>query len=43
MVLVETDKVKTEVPSPVARTVVELRVAGDAEVFTGEVICAIET
>ena len=43
MVLVETDKVKTEVPSPVAGTVVELRVAEDAEVVTGEVICAIET
>ena len=43
MVLVEADKVKTEVPCPVARTVVKLRVAEDAEVFTGEVICAIET
>ncbi len=43
LVLVETDKVETEVPSPVAGTVVELTVAEDAEVVTGEVICVIET
>ena len=43
LVLVETDKVETEVPSPVAGTVVELRVAEDAEVVTGQVICVIQT
>ncbi len=43
LVLVETDKVETEVPSPVAGTVAELTVPEDAEVNTGEVICVIET
>lgn len=43
LALVETDKVETEVPSPVAGTVAELTVSEDAEVNTGEVICVIET
>jgi 2-oxoglutarate dehydrogenase E2 component (dihydrolipoamide succinyltransferase) len=43
LALVETDKVETEVPSPVAGTVTEILVAEDAEVVTGEVICVIET
>jgi len=43
LALVETDKVETEVPSPVAGTVAELTVSEDAEVNTGDVICVIET
>lgn len=43
LALVETDKVETEVPSPVAGTVVEILVGEDAEVVTGEVVCVIET
>ncbi len=43
LALVETDKVETEVPSPVAGTVVDILVGEDAEVVTGEVICIIET
>ncbi len=43
LALVETDKVETEVPSPVAGTVTEIMVGEDAEVVTGEAICAIET
>ena len=43
LALVETDKVETEVPSPVAGTVVEILIEEDAEVITGEVICVIET
>ena len=43
LALVETDKVETEVPSPVAGTVTEILVGEDAEVITGEVICVIET
>ena len=43
LALVETDKVETEVPSPMAGTVAELTVPEDAEVNTGEVICIIET
>ena len=42
LALVETDKVETEVPSPVAGTVTEILVGEDAEVITGEVICVIE-
>ena len=42
LALVETDKVETEVPSPVAGTVAEILVEEDAEVVTGEVICVIE-
>lgn len=43
LALVETDKVETEVPSPVAGTVIEILVEEDTEVVTGEVICVIET
>ena len=43
LALVETDKVETEVPSPVAGTIIEILVEEDAEVVTGEVICVIET
>ncbi len=43
LALVETDKVETEVPSPVAGTIAELTVPEDADVNTGEVICVIET
>ena len=43
LAVVETDKVETEVPSPVAGTVAELTVPEDVEVNTGEVICVIET
>lgn len=43
LALVETDKVETEVPSPVAGTVTEILVAEDAEVGTGEVICIINS
>jgi len=43
LALVETDKVETEVPSPVAGTVTEITVPEDAEVNTGEVICVLET
>lgn len=43
LALVETDKVETEVPSPVAGTVAQLTVPEDADVNTGDVICVIET
>ena len=43
LALVETDKVETEVPSPVSGTVTEILVEEEAEVVTGEVICVIET
>lgn len=43
LALVETDKVETEVPAPVAGTVLEILIEEDAEVVTGEVICVIET
>ena len=43
LALVETDKVETEVPSPVAGTIAELTVPEDADVNTGDVICVIET
>ncbi len=43
LALVETDKVETEVPSPVAGTVTEILVEEEAEVVTGEVICVIES
>ena len=43
LALVETDKVETEVPSPMAGTVTEITVSEDAEVNTGEVICVLET
>ena len=43
LALVETDKVETEVPSPVAGTIAELTVPEDADVNTGDLICVIET
>jgi 2-oxoglutarate dehydrogenase E2 component (dihydrolipoamide succinyltransferase) len=43
LVSVETDKVTTEVPAPVAGTVKEILVEPDAEVQTGERICVIES
>jgi 2-oxoglutarate dehydrogenase E2 component (dihydrolipoamide succinyltransferase) len=42
LVLVETDKVTTEVPSPVAGTLVELLVPEQEEVGVGDPICVIE-
>lgn len=42
LVLVETDKVTTEVPSPVAGTLVELLVDEQDEVDVGQPICVIE-
>lgn len=42
LVLVETDKVTTEVPSPVAGTLVELLVPEQEEVAVGDPICVIE-
>jgi pyruvate/2-oxoglutarate dehydrogenase complex dihydrolipoamide acyltransferase (E2) component len=40
---VETDKVTTEVPSPVAGTVVEQLVSPEDEVTVGAPICIVET
>lgn len=42
LVLVETDKITTEVPSPVAGTLVELLVGEQDEVGVGEPICVID-
>lgn len=42
LVLVETDKVETEVPAPVAGMVVEQLIAPQEEVPVGTVICVIE-
>lgn len=42
LVLVETDKVTTEVPSPVAGTLVEVLVAEQEEVDVGDAICVID-
>lgn len=42
LVLVETDKVTTEVPSPVTGTLVERLVAEQDEVDVGASICVIE-
>lgn len=42
LVLVETDKVTTEVPSPVGGIVVEHIVAEQEEVAVGDSICVIE-
>jgi pyruvate/2-oxoglutarate dehydrogenase complex dihydrolipoamide acyltransferase (E2) component len=41
LMLVDTDKVEAEVPSPVAGEVVELLVEVDAEIETGARICVI--
>jgi 2-oxoisovalerate dehydrogenase E2 component (dihydrolipoyl transacylase) len=43
LVTVETDKVDTDVPSPVAGTVTELLVEPGTELRTGDPICVIET
>ena len=43
LMTVETDKVDTDVPSPVAGTVVELLVEPGAELHAGDPICVIET
>lgn len=43
LMVVETDKVDAEVPSPVAGMLTEWFVAEDDEVSTGAVICAIES
>jgi 2-oxoglutarate dehydrogenase E2 component (dihydrolipoamide succinyltransferase) len=42
LVLVETDKITTEVPSPVSGTLVERLVAEQEEIEVGEPICVIE-
>lgn len=42
LMTVETDKVDTDVPSPVTGVVVELLVAPDDEVATGAAICLID-
>lgn len=42
LVLVETDKVTTEVPSPVGGTLVEQLVAAQDEVGVGQPICVVE-
>ena len=43
LVTVETDKVDTEVPSPVAGAVVELLAEPGTELRSGDPICVIET
>jgi pyruvate/2-oxoglutarate dehydrogenase complex dihydrolipoamide acyltransferase (E2) component len=43
LVTVETDKVDTDVPSPVAGTVVELLAEPGSELHPGDPICVIET
>lgn len=43
VILVETDKVETEVPASVAGTLVERLVAVDDEVATGEPVFVVET
>lgn len=43
LMIVETDKVEAELPSPVAGTVVELLVEIDDEVSVGTPVCTIET
>lgn len=43
LVTVETDKVDTDVPSPVAGTVVELSADPGRELHPGDPICVIET
>jgi len=42
LLMVETDKAVMEVPSPIAGTLVEQRVANEDEVTTGAVIAVIE-
>lgn len=43
LMLVETDKVEAEVPTPVGGVVAELRVDEDDEVGVGEAICVIDS
>jgi len=43
LVVVETDKVDVDVPSPVAGVLIEYLVAPDEEVAVGTPICAVET
>ena len=43
LMIVETDKVEAELPSPVSGTVVELLVEIDDEVSVGTPVCTIET
>ena len=43
LMLVETDKVEAEVPTPVGGVVAELRVNEDDEVGVGEAICVIDS
>ena len=43
LMIVETDKVEAELPSPVSGTVVELLVETDDEVSVGTPVCTIET
>lgn len=43
LMIVETDKVEAELPSPVSGTVVELLVEIDEEVSVGTPVCTIET
>ena len=43
LMIVETDKVEAELPSPVSGTVVELLVEIDDEVSVGTPVCVIET
>jgi pyruvate/2-oxoglutarate dehydrogenase complex dihydrolipoamide acyltransferase (E2) component len=43
LVAVETDKVTTEVPSPVAGTLVEQLVSPEEEVAVGAPICVVES
>lgn len=42
LVIVETDKVDTEIPSPVGGIVIETLVPTEAEVAVGDPICVIE-
>ena len=43
LMLVETDKVEAEVPTPVGGVVAELRVDEEDEVGVGEAICVIDS
>lgn len=42
LVVVETDKTTTELPAPISGTLVEVLVAVDDDVHTGDAICVIE-
>ena len=43
LMLVETDKITTEVPAPVSGRLAEMAVAADDEVSVGDPICTIES